>query len=207
MVIFRPEATLSALFYELGIVGLQSWSWSQLALEAIVLPLLQTAVLFAGPIYIARQEAQSIRTNVEKLLDLIVIRNYVIAPVTEEFIFRGVLSAVLLPCWSSPVTLVISSVMFGAAHSHHYLFEKNMRSVNGLAALEQMIYTSLFGAYASLLYFRSKLILTPILVHSFCNYMGLPDIQAITSSRLSLFITLCGLFSWIISLVYISLNS
>ena len=206
LIIFIGDLSLHKLSYSLGLAREDSQSWSQLVLQAIFLPLLQTSVLFIGPIVVSLRETKDFSFSLDQLLDLIVIRNYVIAPITEEFIFRGVLSAVLWPCCSVGTTLVTSSIVFGAAHSHHYLFEKNLRSVNGWAAFEQMLYTSLFGMYASLLYFRSKLIVTPILVHSFCNWMGLPDQRTITSSTLSLVLTLFGLLSWILSLIYICLN-
>ena len=41
--------------------------------------------------------------------------------------------------------------------------------------LVQFTYTSLFGAYSSYLFLRTGLIFGPVLAHSFCNCMGLPD--------------------------------
>jgi hypothetical protein len=40
----------------------------------------------------------------------------------------------------------------------------------------QLVYTTLFGWYASYLFLRTGSILPPILSHIFCNIMGLPPI-------------------------------
>ena len=39
----------------------------------------------------------------------------------------------------------------------------------------QFTYTSLFGAYSSYLFLRTGLIYGPLVAHSFCNSMGLPN--------------------------------
>jgi prenyl protein peptidase len=38
----------------------------------------------------------------------------------------------------------------------------------------QLAYTTLFGAYATFLYLRTGSLLAVVLVHAFCNWMGLP---------------------------------
>ena len=208
MVVFNGDYDIRSVAISLGLIWSSDESWFELISNSILLPLLQTCLLFIGPVFVSLSQSIDLNlNNLKNSMNLIVVRNYIVAPITEEFIFRAVLSAVLLDCWSIRATLLISSLEFGFAHSHHYIFETNpLRRVSGWAAFEQMVYTSIFGMYASLLYFRSRLIVTPILVHSFCNLMGLPDIQTINSSRFSLILTFFGLFSWILSVVYLYLN-
>lgn len=43
-----------------------------------------------------------------------------------------------------------------------------------MRSLFQFGYTTLFGAYAIFLYLRTGSLLAVILVHAFCNWMGLP---------------------------------
>lgn len=43
-----------------------------------------------------------------------------------------------------------------------------------LRTLFQLTYTTLFGAYATFLYLRTGSLLAVVLVHAFCNWMGLP---------------------------------
>ncbi|CAG2161031.1 unnamed protein product [Oppiella nova] len=162
--------------------------------------------LYVGSLYCWPKQTHRIGSLAVSL----VIRNYMIAPITEELIFRGVLSTLLVKCWSLRSTLIMSSLLFGFSHSHHYIFEINdMRRVtarNYGPALEQMTYTTLFGMYASVVYFKSRLIISPILVHSFCNLMGFPDLGAITSSKHTFALTLTGFLLWLLSVFYVYSN-
>ncbi|XP_054159188.1 CAAX prenyl protease 2-like [Oppia nitens] len=217
LVVFNDDYRLISLATSLGLVWPQDYTIGQIIIECIFLPLLQTSVLFMGPIIISLSQTGDYCFNYRYMvsaMDLMVIRNYIIAPITEEIIFRAVLSAILVQCWPLTATLAISSLLFGFAHSHHYLFEINdIRSSQRhhpkrtlWLAIEQMTYTSLFGFYASLLYFRSQHIVTPILVHSYCNLMGFPDIQSIMSSKWSLTVTAIGFGLWLVSLVIVYIH-
>ncbi len=195
----------------LGIIWPKSYLFIQIIWDCISMPLILTSVLFMGPIGLYLTQLKGLlKFNyhyVKHSMNLIVVRNYIIAPITEEFIFRGVLSAILLNCWSLGWTITISSVMFGFAHSHHFLSQRylnsDIRRVNAIAALEQMTYTTLFGMYASLLYLKTRFLLTPIIVHSYCNLMGLPDFESIFSSRFAICLTLIGFILWIFGLIYV----
>jgi prenyl protein peptidase len=70
-------------------------------------------------------------------------------------------------------------MIFGLAHFHHlYEFRITHPDVPLVPAilrtLLQLTYTTLFGGYATFLYLRTGSLLSVILVHSFCNWMGLP---------------------------------
>lgn len=121
------------------------------------------------------------------------MRNFVIAPIIEEIVFRCYLFSVLnltklttsQICWIGPL-------FFGVAHFHHALtliskidcWHKKDEIIPLLKmimfqTLFQMIYTTLFGSYVMYAYIRTSYsILAVICCHSFCNYMGLPTFRA-----------------------------
>lgn len=101
-------------------------------------------------------------------------------PLTEEMLFRSA-SVPLLLCarMSLTQTIFLSPLIFGLAHVHHfYEFRLAHPRVPLVAAVArsvlQLAYTSLFGGYATFLFLRSGSLLAIVLVHAFCNSMGLP---------------------------------
>lgn len=110
----------------------------------------------------------------------IALRNYFIAPWTEEIIFRGcMIQALLASGMSARKVVLVAPLFFGVAHIHHAM----KRLSNGeppkmviLATIFQFLYTSLFGSYASHAFVRVGSVLSVTLSHSYCNWMGLPDL-------------------------------
>jgi prenyl protein peptidase len=77
--------------------------------------------------------------------------------------------------------ILLSPLVFGIAHVHHfYEFRVTHPQVALVAAIArsmlQFSYTYLFGIYATFLYLRNGSLLAVILVHAFCNSMGLPRV-------------------------------
>ncbi|DBA79350.1 TPA: hypothetical protein ACH3X2_000001 [Trebouxia sp. C0005] len=62
-------------------------------LQAVIQPTLLTASLFAGPLL---QRALSGRSDADSMAPLQILRNLVIAPVTEEFCFRACMAPLFL---------------------------------------------------------------------------------------------------------------
>lgn len=103
-------------------------------------------------------------------------------PVTEECLFRSA-GVPLLLIAGVPITrtILLSPVVFGLAHIHHFY---EFRITNPQIPLPmaiartilQLSYTSLFGIYGTFLFIRTGSLLAVILVHSFCNSMGLPRV-------------------------------
>ncbi|OJJ43744.1 hypothetical protein ASPZODRAFT_862275 [Penicilliopsis zonata CBS 506.65] len=147
---------------------------------------LLTAVLFTGPLFergIAEGEWREwIRGGriSESLSGWIGWRNYVAGPVTEEAIFRAAIIPLHLLAQVSPGRIVfIAPLYFGIAHVHHfYEFRLTHADTSVLASLLRSIfqfgYTTVFGWYATFLYLRTGSLWAVILVHSFCNWCGLP---------------------------------
>jgi len=71
--------------------------------------------------------------------------------------------------WSMWQSVGISMSVFGLSHVHHILNGTPVQVV-----VLQLIYTSIFGAFCSFLFFRTGNFLAATLSHTFCNYMGLP---------------------------------
>ncbi|CEP13839.1 hypothetical protein [Parasitella parasitica] len=155
-------------------------------------PLLLTVILFLGPLSVMFfdqelpfQKCFSFKRDVKmNLLSLIGQRNYVVAPLTEEFVFRACIIAVLNQAhYSKNYLIFISPLYFGIAHLHHALdnYNKMGRTRQALqqalfSSLFQFAYTTLFGWYASYLFIRVGSLWPPVFCHSFCNVMGFPDL-------------------------------
>ena len=74
-------------------------------------------------------------------------------------------------CWTAPL-------FFGVAHVHHAAqsLREGKKLLNvAVQTTFQLIYTTLFGAYASYAYIQTKSTTAIALAHGFCNWMGLPN--------------------------------
>ena len=86
------------------------------------------------------------------------LRNLLIAPITEEIMFRSILLPPLVSSGFSPVKSAwITPQFFGVAHFHHYFTKRNECATKQLffELLLQWSYTTLFGAYASHVFIRT----------------------------------------------------
>jgi len=109
------------------------------------------------------------------------IRNIIMAPLTEEIVFRGCMMSPLLASGLGPIgATFIAPLFFGVAHAHHAILKlqggAKPAHVIVLTAF-QFTYTSLFGSYAAHVFIRTGSIPAVFLSHSFCNSMGLPDLS------------------------------
>lgn len=101
-------------------------------------------------------------------------------PITEEITFRtSIISLHLITTHPSLRTLVfLTPLYFGIAHVHHfYEFTLNNpgRIYMGIVrSAVQFTYTTLFGWYAAWLFIRFGSLWVAVVVHSFCNLMGVP---------------------------------
>lgn len=122
---------------------------------------------------------------------LLLLRALFFAPVLEEVVYRAVVilsQAVVIVqlegrenlashVWSMAI---YTPLWFGAAHLHH-LFEKlrlgQSVTVAVLSTILQVVYTTIFGCMAALLYMRCGTLLAAITSHFICNFVGLPDVS------------------------------
>ena len=147
-----------------------------------------TLLLYIGPLFekvVIKAELDDIRrrgltSTIESLSSWQGYRNYVASPITEEIIFRSVLIPIhLLAKVSAPKIVLLTPLYFGIAHVHHF-YEFTLTHPHTpllpavLRTLFQFTYTTLFGWFAAFIYVRSGSLYACIIIHSFCNWVGLP---------------------------------
>ncbi|XP_041949275.1 CAAX prenyl protease 2 isoform X1 [Alosa sapidissima] len=155
-----------------------------------ILPLLLTMMLFLGPLVQLVVESPKgilfeikMRCNLRCLSlcvrDLKWMRNHIVAPLTEELVFRACMLPVLVPCTGPTAAIFICPLFFGVAHFHH--ITEQLRSGCDtwgdilITAVFQFAYTYVFGIYSAFIFIRTGHLLAPVLCHSFCNCMGFPE--------------------------------
>lgn len=162
----------------------------------ILRTVLSTAILFIGPLYeqifVDRVHRNwnwnALRQN---LWDSWTgYRNLVVAPISEEIVFRSFVIALYLAA-SRPASEIIfcSPLVFGVAHLHHLVDFLRSHTAPGergppfkfwmigiIRSLVQFTYTSLFGFFAAFVYLRTGNVLACIAAHVFCNWQGVPRV-------------------------------
>lgn len=164
---------------------------------ACVLPLVLIAVLFAGPLLVLAWSAASPSGSVDRLLWLhrtrlppaMVCRNWIAAPVLEEFIYRACLISYLLAAGARVSTCIwLSPLLFGASHLHHYYDLTRFQGLSARAAIQflafQLSYTTVFGWLAAYLFIRTGHLVAAVLPHAFCNIVGPPEMPPAAWQRL-----------------------
>lgn len=183
--------------------ALRFLGWWPLGIVEIMKSLFLTAILFSGPLFergVAEDGWKSwIRGEglSETLRSWIGFRNFIAVcppypelyletlkipkgPITEEIIFRSVIITLHLLAKMSPGRIVfLSPLYFGIAHVHHFYEFRLTHPDTPIPAILfrsifQFGYTTVFGWFAAFLYLRTGSLPAVILVHSFCNWCGLP---------------------------------
>ncbi|KAK5730443.1 CAAX prenyl protease [Elasticomyces elasticus] len=117
-------------------------------------------------------------------------RNIVVAPASEELVFRALTISLYLLAKVHPTRIVFTTpLVFGLAHVHHLVEFLQSRTPQGhrsaplaiwisglVRTLFQFTYTSLFGFFAAFVYLRTGNLWAATLAHSFCNWQGLPRV-------------------------------
>ena len=78
--------------------------------------------------------------------------------------------------WTTPL-------FFGIAHVHHF-YEFLLRNptlivLGLLRTIAQFTYTTMFGWFATFVFIRTGSVWNVILIHMFCNYLGVPTIGTV----------------------------
>ncbi|XP_065058627.1 CAAX prenyl protease 2-like [Rhopilema esculentum] len=166
-------------------------------LIASLLPMALTMILFLGPIMqliletleeeeVTHSSLVSLKTRIARSLhDIIWWRNYIVAPFTEEFVFRACMLPFLVPAFGCRASVILCPLFFGIAHVHHAVEGLRMGMTLGsviIRSVFQMGYTTIFGAYSAFLFLRTGHLAGPVLCHTFCNFMGFPEFDRIPHS-------------------------
>ncbi|KAL8791461.1 MAG: hypothetical protein Q9213_000078 [Squamulea squamosa] len=172
--------------------------WYPIGIVEVAKPLLLTALLFTGPIFEAAvvegrwKDWVQGRTLHESLSSWIGWRNYVAGPITEEIIYRSLLVPLHLLTPLSPIRVVLlTPLYFGIAHIHHFyefvLTHPHTHWAPSIVrSLFQFTFTTVFGWYATFIFIRTGNILAVILVHTFCNWAGLPRLWGRVEPRVAI---------------------
>ncbi|KAI0353885.1 Abi-domain-containing protein [Trametes cingulata] len=182
-----PLAAFKSTLARLGLT-LDFTSASRLS---ILLPCLVTPALFLGPLYVAwlcetlpLQRRWSVRGDLLPIFTTwIGVRNYIVAPITEEAVFRACMLAVYHMAGASRAKMIfLTPLAFGVAHLHHAwdIYNRYGRTSYAvrtaiISTLFQLAYTSLFGFHCAYLFLRTGSLLPPTSAHVFCNIMGFPQ--------------------------------
>lgn len=154
---------------------------------AATLPLLLTMILFLGPLSLHYLDGifklyKDWNYWLLSFRNVAWIRNHIVGPLTEEFVFRACMLPVLVPTFGENWSLILCPLFFGVAHLHH-MIEKIQEGVNFKTAFLQtgfqFGYTTIFGVYSAFLFLRTGHLLAPLLAHAFCNHMGFPHFEEI----------------------------
>nr|XP_008363810.2 CAAX prenyl protease 2-like isoform X2 [Malus domestica] len=171
--------------------------------QAAVFPLLLTALMYAGSLvlkalmlvsswtedmnygggfsfeYIKNVSQEAVACTRTMASNVLVWRNYIVAPITEELVFRACMIPLLL-CGGFQKSTVIffCPIFFSLAHLNHLMEVYSKQNHNLIKAFMviglQLGYTVVFGSYASFLFIQTGNFLAPVVAHAFCNFMGLP---------------------------------
>lgn len=180
----RPAAAAEpAGLPALALLGLEAEGLARACGSCLAL----TAALFAGPL---AQHGAAVAEGFAPLASLpggpwVALRNYALAPFTEEFVFR----ACLVRLWTAAgfswgAIIFFSPFCFALAHAHHFVEHVRRYRDKKAALLQvafQVFYTSLFGMYSTFLLLRTGSTVAVILAHSFCNHQGFPDLAFFVS--------------------------
>jgi hypothetical protein len=108
-------------------------------------------------------------------------RNLVVSPIAEEFCFRACMAPLLITAFDLRTTVLITPLFFGAAHLHHLndlvRFQRVPLNKAALMVAFQFAYTTVFGWFETFVFLKTGSVFPPILIHSFCNSMGFPDVR------------------------------
>lgn len=175
--------------------------------QAVVFPVSLTCLMYAGSLVlkalllvdkwrerVSRGEELSyeyIQGSLQGFIGLIISvasnvsawRNFVVAPLTEELVFRACMIPLLLCGGFKPYTAIrLCPIFFSLAHLNHlmeFYSKQNFSLIKTFMVVGlQLGYTVIFGSYASFLYIRTGHLLAPLVAHIFCNFMGLPKLYS-----------------------------
>lgn len=176
-------------------------------IPAILYPLVLVSVLYCGvwihsllgTVFSNGVFKAYINASLSEFSFDIALRNYLVAPFVEEFVFRACMLPMLMASMGMKIGVLVCPLFFGVAHIHHliewYRWRERPFTEALLVTIVQLCYTSLFGLYSAFLFVRTGHLISPVISHVYCNIMGLPDINAITHSKYPIVLWIIYIFS------------
>lgn len=160
--------SIISLFITYFTYGLKGYN---LSLTSFIYGILSIISLFHIPIIEFIKEKEEININ----FDLKEIRTLIVGPIVEEIVYRLCLYSIL----KKESFLLISSLLFGLSHLHHFYEHIKYYEIRIIIKILtfQLFYTILFGICCGYLLIKYENIIICILFHSFCNFMGFPQFK------------------------------
>ncbi|GMH38266.1 hypothetical protein BSKO_06150 [Bryopsis sp. KO-2023] len=147
--------------------------------KSTALPLGSVLIAYSGMLLFCLVEKHNPFSQAARWKRSVMLRNLVIAPITEEWVFRASMVPLFLAeGWSPPAIVLLCPLLFGISHVHHIseLIKvhrwSTIRAVKEIAF--QIAYTTLFGAFATSLFLSTSNIAPCMVVHTVCNAIGIP---------------------------------
>ena len=172
-----------------SVLNTLGFKWNSL-LPAVLVPVGLILILYAGPL-LQSLTTDGILHHLKGERHDIMLRNYLVAPVAEEIVFRSCIVPLFLPHLGINKSILITPLFFGTAHVHHML--EHLRTETSittqtvldaiLTALVQTTYTSIFGMFSAYLFIHTGHIISPITAHILCNILGLPEVWNINRHK------------------------
>lgn len=149
--------------------GLRPWlelrfSWSALGLSVLAtLPLAAGLLMLPSGRWRWMDELTALVRRFVRLLFRnarpgAVVAVSVLAGISEEFLFRGVVQGGLSELWTPALGLISASLLFGAAHA---------------LTPGYLVLATIMGLYLGLLYYLSGNLLVPIIVHALYDWIAI----------------------------------
>lgn len=140
-----------------------------------------TMVLFLGNIF------QAILDPPDFNINLTSIRAYIMAPIFEEAMYRSCLINALIAGGFGWNSVMISSLIFGLSHFYRIEdvldYKKDLVFQDFIPVLFQVCFTTLFGLYVGYVYVVTGSLFAVVVLHSFCNFMGLPCMKFLDDTQ------------------------
>ncbi|EPX74611.1 CAA Xprenyl protease [Schizosaccharomyces octosporus yFS286] len=203
-------ASFSSYLFTNWICGVNFFAF--LKFRQTVKCLLHVGILFLGPLYqtifIDKVYKNLLETVSFEIKNPATWRNLVIGPLSEEVMFRcSIIPLFEKANYSQKETILSAPLLFGFAHFHHsYEFLLSYPGAYVVAMIQflvQFFYTTLFGWYSTYVFLNTHSIWPTFLIHSFCNFMGLPVFfgRLGTTFQTTMYYTLLitGLFLFVIT--------
>lgn len=135
--------TIATLVTSLGAFMLFAYLWYVISPDSI-----QQLVNGMSNLKASLQPSDSAWPNLTRVLTFITL--IIVAPLTEEFIFRGILLQRWATKWNCAIALLLSSLLFGILH------------LNFIGA-------GILGLVAGVLYYKTKSLWAPVALHAINN--------------------------------------
>uniref|UniRef100_A0AC34Q5Q4 Farnesylated proteins-converting enzyme 2 n=1 Tax=Panagrolaimus sp. JU765 TaxID=591449 RepID=A0AC34Q5Q4_9BILA len=185
-------------------------------IASAVFPLFLTSIFYSGTLVTCYLDGSlellfSVKEWRRSFNNIQWVRYIIVGPLTEEIAFRSCGAVLILQCFPAWVAYLVYPLFFSVCHMHH-LREDLHDGLSLKSALTyrlfQCSYTYLFGVYATYLFVQTGHILSPILVHAFCNSLGIPNVEEasqypVRTRRLLWVAHISGFIGWALAFPYL----